>query len=216
MAKHLKSRFRILVSDTCDKSRVAERLGVEFVSLKETASKDVVIFSTPVSALKAALKKARPFFKKGALLVDVCSVKEKPAELMRKIPDVELLGTHPLFGPESGKSGIRGLKIVLCPIRIGKNRFARIKSFLKSIGLKTIVATPRNHDEQIVLQPITHFIARALKGISGQFTTKSSELLLGAVNLVKNDSDVLFKDMRTRFAARAMKKLLHNMGGKNV
>ena len=217
MAKLLKSRFRILVSDTFDKSREAERLGVEFTPLKETASSDVVVFSTPVSALKSALMQAKPFLKNGALVLDVCSVKEKPARLMRDIlPDVDLLGTHPLFGPKSGKSGIRGMKIVLCPLRISKNRFDGVKRFLHNLGLETIVATPENHDKEIVLQPITHLIARALKGISGRLTTKSSELLLGAVDLVKNDSDGIFRDMQTRFAMAAKKKFLKMLGDENV
>eukprot|EP00815_Leptocylindrus_aporus_P006166 CAMPEP_0116050134 /NCGR_PEP_ID=MMETSP0322-20121206/200_1 /TAXON_ID=163516 /ORGANISM="Leptocylindrus danicus var. apora, Strain B651" /LENGTH=431 /DNA_ID=CAMNT_0003532627 /DNA_START=151 /DNA_END=1446 /DNA_ORIENTATION=- len=54
------------------------------------------------------------------LIVDVCSVKEHPRDIMLKyLPrECDVLCTHPMFGPDSGKDGWSGLKFVYERTRI--------------------------------------------------------------------------------------------------
>ena len=46
-------------------------------------------------------------------------LKTLPVEIMLRglPPHVAILATHPLFGPQSARGGIRGLKIAVCPVR---------------------------------------------------------------------------------------------------
>ena len=61
--------------------------------------------------LEPVLKEVAPFIKPGALVVDVASVKVKPTGWMEQhVPaHADIVGLHPLFGPQSGKNGIAGL-----------------------------------------------------------------------------------------------------------
>jgi prephenate dehydrogenase len=46
-----------------------------------------------------------PALRPGQLIIDTCSVKERPLEwMLEELPDhVQIVGTHPLFGPDSGQ-----------------------------------------------------------------------------------------------------------------
>eukprot|EP01042_Synura_sphagnicola_P012255 gene12255-15597_t len=76
---------------------------------------DIVILAVPVAALSEAIATLRPHLRAGAIVVDVGSVKIGPATTMlAELPeDVEIVGTHPLFGPQSGRDGLDSLVAVL-------------------------------------------------------------------------------------------------------
>ncbi len=218
-AKLLKDRFKVLVTDKRDLQPVANEIGVDFVSLEQAASSKIVIVATPISNLEETLKEIKPFLPEGCLVIDVCSVKEKPVKLMQKIlPEtVQILGTHPLFGPQSGKSGLQGLKIVLCPVRISPKQLDLVEDFLEELGLEVFVMTAKEHDQQMAgTQALTHFLAKSLLNLGwGKevVTTKSFDLLFEMVELVKNDSPQLFRDMQTenQFATEIRKNLIQEM-----
>ena len=54
--------------------------------------------------------------KPGTLVLDVGSVKVEPVAIMKELlPEtVGIVGTHPLFGPQSAQNGIHGLQIAIC------------------------------------------------------------------------------------------------------
>lgn len=199
-AKQLKENFKVFVADAFDKKKEAEGLGVSFTSIKEVASKDIVVVSVPINQFEKTLLEIKGSLKKGALLFDVCSVKVKPAKLMEELipKDVEIVATHPLFGPQSGANGIKGLKIVVCPIRTTK--FDKVKKFLENLGLDVIVSTPEEHDRQMAkTQALAQFVARALINIDIQeqkITTPSFGKLIELKNMLKEDSIELFRDIQ--------------------
>ena len=100
------------------------------------------------------------------MVLDTCSVKEAPLRSLLALlpPHVEVLGTHPLFGPDSGRKGIEGLKIALCPARIRTETYQTIRGYLEARRLVVIETTPEDHDRCIAQsQAIFHLIARAIK-----------------------------------------------------
>ncbi|HPO50086.1 MAG TPA: prephenate dehydrogenase/arogenate dehydrogenase family protein, partial [Spirochaetota bacterium] len=131
ISKILSETFRIYVYDCVVKNDKNDLKNIFFSSIEETCSKDIIILSTPVQYLEDCLLKIRDLIKKDALVFDVCSVKIKPVELMLKyLPKtVEIIGTHPLFGPQSAKSGIANLNMVLTNVR--SERFQRVKKFIE-------------------------------------------------------------------------------------
>ncbi|MBC7450323.1 MAG: prephenate dehydrogenase/arogenate dehydrogenase family protein [Cytophagales bacterium] len=164
MVKYIQPHFSITVHDVMDLSSVAAEKGLTWGSLKEAASKDIVVVAVPVQFLEPVLIEIRDFLKPGAIVADVSSVKVKPIELMLKyLPaHVEIIGTHPLFGPQSGKNGIKGLNVVVCPVRTKKAR--SIIRFLGTIlELNVLERTPVTHDKQMAyVQALTHFIGRSI------------------------------------------------------
>jgi prephenate dehydrogenase len=142
-----------------------------------------------------------PFLRPGQLVVDTCSVKARPIQwMLQSLPDhVEILGTHPLFGPDSGKEGIGGLKIALCPVRIDSAKYLAICNFLRSLELVLLEVTPKDHDRQIALsQAVFHLIAQAtgrLRWGVKPVSTPGPESFYRLVKTVQRDTDQLFLDM---------------------
>jgi prephenate dehydrogenase len=161
---HLKPFFDLTVYDSQDFSKEAKEAGVKWGTLAETASKDFVALAVPVQFLEDLLLQIKGLVKPKALVFDLSSVKIKPVELMLKhLPEnVEIIGTHPLFGPQSGKNGIAGLNLVICPVRTRRNgNLSRF--FSKELKLNVLERTPLHHDQQMAyVQALTHFIGRAV------------------------------------------------------
>jgi len=86
--------------------------------------------------------------------MDVGSVKVKPAQAMREIlpENVDAVGLHPLFGPQSGRDGIEGLKIAVCNLR--GDRGACVARFCADVlKLRVFEVTPEAHDRQLAYVP---------------------------------------------------------------
>lgn len=215
MAEQLKPHFGITVYDTRRISGEAKRRGVKSASLAETASTPIVIISVPVQSMETVLKKIKPFLHKGALVVDVCSVKVKPVALMKRLlpKNVEIIGTHPLFGPQSGKRGIKGLTIVVCGVRT--KRLKTVRGFLeKELGLVVEEMTPEEHDmEMAETQALAHFIGQGLKEMNlndDHRNIATYESLLAVRDTVKDDTPELFETIEkwNPYAKAEREKLL--------
>ena len=201
MARHLSRRFDVVVCDVAECKDEAEKIGVEFSDFEEAAGKEIVIFSVPLKSFESVLIESSKHLRADALVIDVCSVKLKPIELMlRHLPaSVEIIGTHPLFGPQSGKEGIAGLKIAFCPVRT--TRSEEVKKFLAD-DLKLIVLekSPEEHDREMAhVQALTHFVARALFELhveDSEFATVSYDELMKAAALLAEDSWELFQTIQ--------------------
>lgn len=198
MARELAPHATLRVWDRCPQAAAAaSRLGVAFGSFDAVASAPVVVLAVPVSALAAAVSAAAPHLRPGALVLDVGSVKVGPAAVLRHgLPaDVDIVATHPLFGPESARDGVAGLRIAVCPVR--GTRAPRVGAFLRRrLGLDVVMTTPDAHDrEAAVVQGITHLVARVLSGMGPlptRMTTRSFDHLVAAADLVGNDAPGVF------------------------
>ncbi len=201
MAQHLAPFFDVAVFDNADLKFEAAQIGVNWSNFETVASKKIVIFAVPLKSFELVLKRAVPFLQTGAICFDVCSVKMKPLELMSEIlPEtVEIIGTHPLFGPQSGREGIAGMRVAICPIRTDKS--AQIKQFLTDkLKLKVFEKSPEAHDREMAhVQALTHFVARALDELhiaDSELATVSYEELMRAARLVSEDSWELFQTIQ--------------------
>lgn len=202
LAGILRHHGLVRVYDTVNKRKMAEDMGVIFSSLDEAASQEILIVSVPISQFEETLRKVAPHLAPGTLVMDTCSVKELPAQWMEKhLPDyVEILATHPLFGPDSAKYGLYGLQIVFCPVRISASHLEDISHLFRSTGLEVLVMTPAEHDrDSAVSLSLVHYLGRTLAEMgvkSQQVTTTGFERLLKIYEMVINDSWELFRDMQ--------------------
>ena len=122
IARHLRQHFVLCAHDPALPPGFLndrEMHDVMLTSLPAAASCPVVVLATPVSRFEEAVGAISPHLRPGSLVLDVGSVKTIPAEIMRRgLPEqVDIVATHPLFGPQSARNGIKGLKIAVCPIR---------------------------------------------------------------------------------------------------
>jgi len=174
---------------------------VRQASLPEVAAQSVVILAVPTSALKHSLHAIARFLRPHALVLDVCSVKAKPAGWMRDIlpAHVNLLGTHPLFGPSSVTRSVRGHRIVLCPIRISGRMLNTVTQVLTNRGMEVLTMVPRLHDRMIAETLfLTQFIGRMVSRAHLRRWTCSSptyDKLLKLVEVADRDSLGLLIDL---------------------
>ena len=195
-ARHLSPWFDILAHDPAatDGENVAT-----LTDLASAAACSTVVLAVPVEALEATLIAIGPHLAPDALLIDVGSVKVKPARLMDELtpPGVRIVGTHPLFGPQSGRDGIAGLRIAVCPVRQARDAL-RVAAFCRrALDLKVFIVSPEDHDrEAATVQGLTHLIARVLlnmEPLPTRMTTASFERLMQAVDMVRHDSPAVFR-----------------------
>ncbi|XP_042504541.1 arogenate dehydrogenase 2, chloroplastic-like [Macadamia integrifolia] len=169
-------------------------LGVSFYSDPHDLCEEqpeVVLLCTSIISLESILK-SLPLqrLKRSTLFVDVLSVKEMPKKLFLQIlpPEFDILCTHPIFGPESGRSGWAGLPLVYEKVRIGNedSRINRCNAFLKIFsqeGCRMVEMSCAEHDRYSAgTQLITHIIGRTLGKIDDldwtPMNTKGYETLL--------------------------------------
>ncbi len=171
-ASVLKQYGEVSVFDTVKQTAKARRIGVKFADLKSAAGADIVVLAVPISQTEKTVKKIAPLVKPGALVVDTCSVKALPCQwLMRHLPaSVGILGTHPMFGPvttgfDERKQtwDLKGLQIVLCPLRVRPAVLKKVKACLRSLELEIITVSPDEHDiETADTLAFMHFLGRSL------------------------------------------------------
>lgn len=201
IAQKLGQDADLLIYDINDFSKEIKELGATPASLEEVCQCPAIIPFVPMSALKDLLEEMTKHIRPDALVIDVCSVKSEPVKWMKaKLPQsVSLLGTHPMFGPDSAKNTLYGSKIVLCPVRIDPTVLKNISAYLEGHGLKVIEATPEDHDKQIAHSLLlTHFIGRTLMDFGAEsldIDTKGYRRLMKILETVENDSWQLFEDM---------------------
>jgi prephenate dehydrogenase len=198
MARHLRHLSLCAYDPALPAGPVADMPDVMLTSLQAAARCPVVILAMPVNRLAETVAAVSPHLRQGALVLDICSVKVMPAEIMRQgLPDhVDIIATHPLFGPQSARDGIAGLKIAVCPIR--GRRGPRVAAFLRKVlGLQVIMTTPQAHDREAALvQGVTHLIAKVLvqmEPLPSRMTTRSFDLLMQAVDMVRHDAPEVFQ-----------------------
>lgn len=201
IAEYLQQDADLLIYDVEDYKEEIRKIGATPASLKEACQCPVVIPFVPISAFEELLNVIKDFINKDALIIDVCSVKSLPVKWMEeKLPkSVSILGTHPMFGPDSAKDTLFGRKIVLCPVRIENKTLSNIKSYFEGNGLKVIEAGPEEHDRQIAHSLLlTHFVGRSLMDFGAKpldIDTKGYRRLMKILQTVENDTWQLFEDM---------------------
>jgi prephenate dehydrogenase len=176
--------------------------GVQRVSEDELLSQPVIILCVAISAMKEVLERIGPRLAPGSLVMDTCSVKALPVEWMEQtLPEsVQILGTHPMFGPDSGLGGVKDLPIILCPVRIEKQSLDAWSSFFSGLDLKVLVMVAHDHDrEAATTQGITHYLGRVLaelKLADSELSTLGYRKLLDIIEQTCNDSWQLFFDLQ--------------------
>jgi prephenate dehydrogenase len=202
--------FQVVISGPSEASgrEVATKLDVEYVrdNSKAVNNADVVMVSVPINSTLDVIKEVAPKVRKGSLLMDVTSVKEKPCEFMDKFSDegVEVIGTHPIFSHRVGS--LEGQVFVLTPVR-GKKWLSWLKKFLKKHKARVFESTPREHDEVMaVVQGLTHFayisVGKTLDKLdfdikeSRKFSSPVYELMLDMIGRVLGQNPGLYASIQ--------------------
>jgi chorismate mutase/prephenate dehydrogenase len=125
-------------------------------NVEVAARHDLVIVAVPIGETVKVIEEVAPRIRPGACLADVTSVKRAPmAAMLAHAPEgVDVVGTHPIFGP-FGQDMDRQ-RVVLVRGR-GDAGFARVKRLYESFGADVLESTAEEHDEQMAcIQVLLH------------------------------------------------------------
>ena len=122
--------------------------------LELAAACQIVIVAVPIGVTLDVIREVGPLLPEETLLMDLTSLKKEPVRAMLAASRAEVIGCHPLFGPDA--PSLAGQNIVLCPARGG-----RWLDFLQGIfvknGARITVTAPAEHDRMMALiQGLTH------------------------------------------------------------
>lgn len=186
----------------CSRSPHEAPEGVRLAAEDEVLHADYLFFAVAISSFESVLRKVSDAIGNDTVVLDTCSVKTYPAKWMREILPQETykIATHPMFGPDSGKYGVNGLPIVMCPISPVDGRYMEIRRYFAGLGLKILEMSEREHDmEAAYSQGVTHFVGRTLKKMGMQPTeiaTQGYKALMQIVDQTCNDPEQLFFDLQ--------------------
>jgi arogenate dehydrogenase (NADP+) len=134
IARTFSRHGKIVVTSRSDYTDIANGMSATYVPLDDPDSflekeLDVIImavsilsFESTIKGLVPSLQKHVAKYGKGPLLVDVLSVKEHARQIMlQHLPaECDIMCTHPMFGPDSGRNGWHNLKFVYEKTRVDK------------------------------------------------------------------------------------------------
>ena len=175
--------------------------GVQFLDLDTVLNEKVVFIAVPIRHFESVIADISKKLKKETTLIDVCSVKSYPVNIMLKIlPDhIGVIATHPMFGPDSYMSN-RNLKMMINNTRDLHNQYSFWKRFFADQGIQIIEMTPDQHDRLAAkTQGVTHFLGRMLKEFGIKKTnidTQGFRDLLDLVGQTCNDTWELYADLQ--------------------
>jgi len=209
MAKKLVLDFDVFAWSRSDQSGAARGMGVTwFPTIAELLAQRIDILIISVSILRfesvmrnlvSAITSPEGSVSKGVLVVDVLSVKvHAKTTMLSLLPETcDILCTHPMFGPESGKHGWNGLPFVFERVRLrDARRCEDCVKWWRDQGCRMVDMTCEMHDEVAAgSQFVTHFTGRVLERLNLRTTpinTKGFESLLTLVENTCKDSFDLF------------------------
>ena len=216
VAHYLARDLDVYVYNRSDKEAEIVGTGAQTASFETVCRQKIIIPCVPISTFKDNLKTIAPLLEPGAVVIDVCSVKEYPVQwMLEELPEsVSILATHPMFGPDSAADSLQDRKICLCRVRVPEPQYQKIKKYLTSKGLIVIEATPGEHDEQIATSlSLTHLIGRTLSECGAKpldIDTEGYKRLIHILEVVERDTWQLFQDMH-RYNPYAKKKRIEFM-----
>ncbi|XP_050374962.1 pyrophosphate-energized vacuolar membrane proton pump-like [Argentina anserina] len=189
---------RVLAYSRTDYCDVAQQLGVSYFldadDFCEEHPEVILLCTSILSTEKVLMSLPLQRLKRSTLFVDVLSVKEFPRSLfLQNLPlCFDILCTHPMFGPESGKNGWNGLAFVYDRVRIGndKSRVSRCDQFLDIFAqeeCRMVEMSCEEHDKHAAgSQFITHTMGRVLEKLGLESTPVNTKGYKTLLNLVEN------------------------------
>jgi prephenate dehydrogenase len=212
--------FDVAIWGPSGKVEVAKRLGVRYAydKVREIGESDIVLVSVIIEKTVEVIREVAPHMHAGSLLMDVTSIKSGPLKAMKTFAPkgVEVLGTHPMFGPTM--PGLCGQTIILTPVN-GKSEkwLPVIQSLFESDGAHIEILDAEEHDEiMAVVQALTHFayigIGATMRALdfnverSRKFMSPVYEIMIDFVGRILDQNPELYASIQKNPKAVAVRQ----------
>ncbi len=185
--------------DVYDKNPV-DNAEVNEVSLEEALKNDTIFIAVPLRDFEDLVVDISTRIQSGKTIIDVCSVKVFPKKVMiDNLPEkIDIIATHPLFGPDSLKDS--GSAMTMEAVRDSFERYNFWKNYFESQNIIIEEISADEHDMMAARsQGLTHFVGRVIDDFGTNQTridTEGYKALHKLVNQTCNDSWDLFEDIQ--------------------
>ena len=173
---------------------------VNAVSLEDVLKNDTIFIAVPIRNFSGLMKDLSTKINGKKTLIDVCSVKVHPKQMMLEhLPEqIDIIATHPLFGPDSLQE--RGSVMTMEKVRDTHDRYEFWKAYFESQNITIEEISAEEHDIMAARsQGLTHLVGRVIDDFGTQQTnidTVGYKALHKLVNQTCNDSWELFEDIQ--------------------
>ncbi|MDQ1261512.1 MAG: prephenate dehydrogenase [Euryarchaeota archaeon] len=220
-ARYFKEKgFDVAVWGPSGRVEVAKQLGVRYAKdmMQEVEKSDIVLVSVLIEKTVEIIREVAPHMHPGSLIMDVTSIKSGPVKAMSTYAPkgVEVLGTHPMFGPTM--PALRGQTIILTPAEGKTGKWLSImQSLFQSDGAHVEILDAEEHDEiMAVVQALTHFayigIGAALRTLdfdvqrSRKFMSPVYEIMIDFVGRILDQKPELYASIQKNPKAAAVRQ----------
>lgn len=185
--------------DVYDKNPV-DNAEINEVSLEEALKNDTIFIAVPIRDFEDLVVDISTRIQSGKTIIDVCSVKVFPKKVMiDNLPEkIDIIATHPLFGPDSLKDS--GSVMTMEAVKDSFERYNFWKNYFESQNIIIEEISADDHDMMAARsQGLTHFVGRVIDDFGTNQTridTEGYKALHKLVNQTCNDSWDLFEDIQ--------------------
>jgi len=185
--------------DVYDKNPV-DNAEVNEVSIEEALKNDTIFIAVPIRDFEDLVVDISTRIQSGKTIIDVCSVKVFPKKVMiDNLPEkIDIIATHPLFGPDSLKDS--GSVMTMEAVKDSFERYNFWKKYFESQNIIIEEISADEHDMMAARsQGLTHFVGRVINDFGTNQTridTEGYKALHKLVNQTCNDSWDLFEDIQ--------------------
>jgi prephenate dehydrogenase len=186
--------------DVYDKKHI-NNSEVNEVSLINALENETIFIAVPIRDFESLIHEIKNDIQGKKTVIDVCSVKVFPKNIMTEnlSSDVDIIATHPLFGPDSLKDS--GSVMTMESVRDLYGRYEFWKNYFDSQNITIEEISAEEHDMMAARsQGLTHFIGRVIDDFGTDQTridTEGYKALHKLVNQTCNDSWELFEDIQS-------------------
>jgi prephenate dehydrogenase len=213
MAQLLSPWAKVLAYDPVPPRSVHQDGPVELADVARVAACPIVFLFPPIPKISQCCELIADHLRPGTLVVEGCSVMCHPTrEMVRLLPShVDLVGCHPLFGPQSGASGLQGFKVVLSAVRT--ERLEVVASLFRRLELEVVQMSPEQHDKAMArTQALEQLLGRTLMklGVGPEpIDVPGYRKLVEVKQMLEHDSEELFLAVHQHnpFAAEVRERL---------
>ena len=186
--------------DVYDKKQI-NNSDVNEVSLKDALKNETIFIAVPIRDFESLIHEIKNDIQGNKTVIDVCSVKVFPKDVMTQnlSAEIDIIATHPLFGPDSLKDS--GSVMTMESVRDSYGRFEFWKNYFDSQSITIEEISAEEHDMMAARsQGLTHFVGRVIDDFGTDQTridTEGYKALHKLVNQTCNDSWELFEDIQS-------------------
>ena len=186
--------------DVYDKKQI-NNSDVNEVSLKDALKNETIFIAVPIRDFESLIHEIKNDIRGNKTVIDVCSVKVFPKNVMTQnlSAEIDIIATHPLFGPDSLKDS--GSVMTMESVRDSYGRFEFWKNYFDSQSITIEEISAEEHDMMAARsQGLTHFVGRVIDDFGTDQTridTEGYKALHKLVNQTCNDSWELFEDIQS-------------------